>query len=394
MAARLGPIRALKRWVFLSAAVLLALTPMFVSTPSAGAAPAPTFNCTLTVPANPLTAAGLSTPYVLSGDNGLCTEADPNHAAFVQATIVDGAGGLSVYNPLVITAGTTPAAPPVVPVLPADAVVALWAGFNGNTLTVDGPGAGAWVNGLPGSPFGQVAWANGPAFFRAAAARNANVGPLGTGLDGLPCPTTRSFRIVDQDPSDNVTTRYRINAAGQTAQDNAANAGVGALIANGSDNRLLDNFIDPAIGCKPPTAPDLTNPGEVATSQGLNELLAMQQDPPLALVPTNDPMTLLNNGEMSVLKTDLYRLGVGQPLVKMSATGVARRFCGLLQGIAPASIARDAPFTNGKPSPDPAQDLTMFLQGRLAASLQLLGCPAHSHTPGHPHRERGPHHRN
>jgi hypothetical protein len=52
--------------------------------------------------------------------------------AFVQATILDPATGApSVYDPLVITQGTTPADAPTVPALPANAVMTIEFGFNG-----------------------------------------------------------------------------------------------------------------------------------------------------------------------------------------------------------------------------------------------------------------------
>ena len=59
-----------------------------------------------------------------------------NLGAFVQATILNPATGqLSVYEPLVITKGTRPAVTPVVPKLPAGAVVTIDFGFNGTNLT-------------------------------------------------------------------------------------------------------------------------------------------------------------------------------------------------------------------------------------------------------------------
>src|SRR6266581_4717710 len=77
-------------------------------------------NCDIVVPANPLSAQGLATPYQLTGPAGTsaansgCTMTNAaNLGAFVQATILDPrTGALSVYNPLVITQGTTPAVPP------------------------------------------------------------------------------------------------------------------------------------------------------------------------------------------------------------------------------------------------------------------------------------------
>ncbi len=147
--------------------------------PSATAtAPAPAANdsCEIIVPAHPLSAAGLATPYQLSGPDGEspaasgCTEDNPDLGAFVQATILDTAtGALSVYEPLVITRGTTPAAAPVVPALPKGAVVTIDFGFNDANLTQVGATRralrqGHCVNGLHGSIFGQVSFCNGTAF--------------------------------------------------------------------------------------------------------------------------------------------------------------------------------------------------------------------------------------
>ncbi|HJY70874.1 MAG TPA: hypothetical protein VJ347_03765, partial [Streptosporangiaceae bacterium] len=202
---------------------------------SASATPAATQNasanadCELIVPARPLTATGLATPYQLTGPGGQdpaasgCTQANPNLQAFVQATILDPATGrLWVYEPLVITAGTNPAVAPVRPRLPKDAVVNLMFGFNGTNLRLaaarDGAqpgdplgtlGGAKCVNGLGDSLFGQVAHCNSVPFY-AAAGRAIKAGRLRiprTGRSpqtGQPCPTTRSFQLVDQDPSDNV----------------------------------------------------------------------------------------------------------------------------------------------------------------------------------------------
>src|SRR5437899_1155090 len=70
-------------------------------------------DCTLIVPADPLTAMGLATPYQLvatNANNGPCHEANKAQAAFVQAAIFDPATStISVYNPLVVDQGTQPA---------------------------------------------------------------------------------------------------------------------------------------------------------------------------------------------------------------------------------------------------------------------------------------------
>src|SRR6266851_3539470 len=158
-------------------------TPCPTVTPSATAtAPVAAANvsCDIIVPADPLSAAGLATPYQLTGAGGMtaaasgCTTANSaNLGAFVQATILDPAtGALSVYSPLVITQGTAPAAAPVVPALPANAVVTIDFGFNGTNLTQVGATSAALQQGncadnLNGSLFGQVSFCNGAAFFQA-----------------------------------------------------------------------------------------------------------------------------------------------------------------------------------------------------------------------------------
>ena len=96
---------------------------MLTARPAAADAPAVNVNCTLIVPADPLTAEGLAAPYQLTATDpasGPCNEANTSQTAFVQGAVLDPATGkISVYNPLVIDAGTQPAVAPVVPVLPA-----------------------------------------------------------------------------------------------------------------------------------------------------------------------------------------------------------------------------------------------------------------------------------
>ena len=321
-----------------------------------------------------------------------------------------------MYEPLVITAGTNPAVAPVRPRLPKDAVVNLMFGFNGNNLqlaearpassTAAQPGTlpgtlaeAKCVNGLDDSLFGQVAYCDSVPFYaaadRALAAGKLRIPKTGRSPQtGQACPTTRSFQLVDQDPSDNVTTRYLLTATGQTAQDSAANAallpGAGA-IDNGSDNTLLDSFVLPALGCAAFTAPDLSNAGRPGTSQTLDELsAAASQRAPIALVPENDPMTTAN-GALSRPKTNLYRLGVGQPLVTGASNepfGDSRaggqqadtpaNFCANMLNIQTAFIAANRSRFSAGPSPVPAtgNNLFTFMAARLSASFTNLGCGA------------------
>ena len=366
--------------------------------------------CDIIVPAHPLTAQGLATPYQLTGPSGGSSAAtgcqmsnSVNLGAFVQATILNTqTGALSVYNPLVITAGTTPAVKPVVPKLPKHAVVTIDFGFNGTFLLQQGatPGAlseGNCVDGTPGSPFGQVSFCNGINFFNTALqleragrltipsagiARNivASGGALGTGRE---CPTTRNFDMIDQDPSDNVTTKYLFDpATGQTAQDTTANAArmSGAqVLVNGSDNALIDDFLDPALGCTPLMAPDLGNHGTMATSQALDELLAAANQPArVALVPENDEMVLDNGGNFDVAKTDLYRAEIGQAPVdsQSNASSSPQMFCQNMVNIQTPFIAANEKVFAAWPSPVPTVGDTLytFMANRLASSFDNLNC--------------------
>jgi hypothetical protein len=323
--------------------------------------------------------------------------------AFVQATILDPAtGALSVYNPLVITKGTKPAVKPVVPKLPRHAVVTIDIGFNGAILRQAGatPNAlaeGRCTDGMPGSPFGQVSFCNGPAFFKAAAALEragklrvpfvgmskrmvVTGGALGTGRE---CPTVRNFDMVDQDPSDNVTTSYLLDpATGRTAADTAANKArmPGAkVLENGSDNALIDDFLDPALGCAPFEAPDLGNHGAPTTSQALDELFAARNEPKnAALVPENDGMVLDLGGGIDLAKANLYRSEIGQPLVtsQNQQSSSPQMFCQNLINIQGAFVAANQNLLTTQPSPVPTagDSLYTFLAGRLQGSFDNLNC--------------------
>ena len=362
--------------------------------PTAAPAPAaPNPDCSLVVPANPLSASGLATPYQLVATDaagGKCDEADTAQSAFVEATILNPAtGALSVYRPLVVDQGADPAAPQVVPTLPANAVVGIWFGFNGGNLTLRSHGNslrhGNCTNGAHNSIFGQFAFCNAQTFFTAANAAitkgQIKIPALTKGKDGLPCMTTRDYGLIDQDQSDNVISSYLVRPNGRVAQNNATNAARlrdATTLVNGSDNLLLDGFVDPALGCKPWTVPDLTNPGQQVSSLALNELFAAaNQQAPIALVPANDPMALLND-KQNLVKTSLYRSGVDQPAITGTKSDVPTptTYCSNLLTVGAKRIQQDRNFFVKAPSPDPgaANSLYTFLASRWSGSLTNLAC--------------------
>ncbi len=380
---------------------ILVILPHFQSQ----AATATNASCTLIIPANPLSAQGLATPYQLAATNpadGPCNEANVNQSAFVQADILDPATGqITTYEPLVIDQGTQPAVAPVVPKLPANAVVGIWFGFNATILTLKnnararghggrgtyvhrfmnmrGGNQGNCVNGTPGSPFGQFSYCNAINFFRAAnAAIRAGllkIPALGTANDGQPCPTTRSFSIVDMDQSDNVQTTYLVTANGQTAQFSDANQAQlqnATRIGNPSDNALLTRFVDPALGCTPWTVPDLTNNNAPVSTLATDELMAAAtQQAPVALIPSGDEMVLVN-GNANLFKTNLYRMGVDQPPARNLNGASTAAYCQNLINVALPSLQRDMATFQNQPSPDggaTANSLFSFLANRLNATL-------------------------
>jgi hypothetical protein len=278
-----------------------------------------------------------------------------------------------------------------VPTLPAGAVVTIEFGFNGTNLTQVGATAtalaqGNCVNGLNGSIFGQVSFCDGTQFFAAAnaaiAAGKLVVPAAGTSAKtGQACPTTRSFTMIDQDQSDNVTTKYLLTGTGTTAQFNAANqaALAGATtLSNGSDNALIAGFLDPTLGCTPFTAPDLSQAGTAATSQALNELSAAKsQAAPIALVPENDEMVLVNNA-FSATKTNLYRSNVGQPPISAAndAADSPASYCQNMVNLqTPFLNTNQALLATGTtPVPAVGTNLLTFLANRLNMSFTNLNC--------------------
>jgi hypothetical protein len=354
----------------------------------------PNPNCTLIIPADPLSAKGLATPYQLTATDpgqGACSESNTAQSAFVQAAVFDPAtNSISIYNPLVVDRGDAPLVPPVQPTLPAGAIVGIWFGYNGDDLTLRAAGGQSLadakcVNGLNGNVFGQFAYCNAPAFFAAAnaaiAAGKLKVPAAGTASDGKPCPTVRDFFIVDQDQSDNLPTLYLVSPRGHLSQftkKNQAQHPSSVPLGNPSDNRLTDAFVDPAMGCKPWTAPDLADPGSQVSALPLNELQArMTQPAPVAIVPDGDPMTLVN-GNLSLTKTNLYRQGADMPTGNSYFDGDTARYCRQMLRIAPQRmLANQKPLTAfATPDAGAANSLYTFLAQRFVATYQLLDCAA------------------
>ncbi|KAJ1557850.1 hypothetical protein HK096_005028 [Nowakowskiella sp. JEL0078] len=328
-------------------------------------------DCVLTVPKDPLSAKGLATPYTVKG----CDQANTEQTSFVEGAVFDPATNtISIYNPLVINEGSNPEVSPVPPILPKNAIVALWFGSNGDTLTLTGSGASSCVNGLGKSVFGQFAYCNAVKFFNAA--KNFPINNLGVANDGEPCPTTRDFFVIDQDESDNTFTSYLLNA-GKLLQNTAENRKKfpkSTVIKNGSDERLV-TLLNTALGCTSLTAPDLADNGAPISALALNELQAQaKQASPIAIVPDNDPMVLVN-GKANTLKRNLYRQGVDQSI---GISGDPKTYCQNLLKIQPARLLKNraALENTASPAPGTASNLFTFMCQRFINSFNAdnLNC--------------------
>jgi hypothetical protein len=368
----------------------------------------PDATCDIIVPAKPLSAQGLATPYELTGPSGMtpaqsgCEMSNgAKLGAFVQAAILDPAtGALSVYEPLVLTQGTRPDTPDMKlkpPVIPADAVVTIDFGFNGKNLVQVGATPATLadahcVSGQAGSPFGRTSFCNGVNFFHAVQQAEQKgllkVPSPGTSDKIAPsggdrsCPVISNFEVAGLEPGESVTTTYLLNPlTGQTTQNNATYQGyvAGATLLHGnSANAVLDQYVDPILGCTPFEAPDLSNGGVPTFSEALDEIAAGAHPPKTAaLVPENDPV-VMDGGKSDQAKTDRYREELGQPPVssQRDKASAPAMYCQNLVDIQTPFLSANQKLLAAGQSPVTATagNLLTFLANDLSASFTSLGC--------------------
>jgi len=360
----------------------------------------PAGTCFLSVPAHPLTIKGLATPYILSGtaaqsDNpGGCTEASPNTGILVQAAILAPDGKAYVYDPLVITQGTAPQVAPVVPVIPQGSKVAIWVGSDDVNTQLIGDGASRFINGADGSNFGQMAYSKSAIKFFADATADIKAGklvvpPLGVQSDGVACPTVSSFEVGDQDPQDNNPTTGLTNGT-LVAQNTAANRAAfpgDYVFTTGSDNELLDGFIDPALNseggsCHPWEIPSLDDPGAYEPTLAFDQLqAAFEQSDPL-VTEVSDEMTLAGSGVVngisylglheSQVKTHAYQQGVDG---NTNANDSEATYCQGLDSIFPPFLVANKAAFEAAPSLQAGQNLANFLAQRFADATWPMPLP-------------------
>lgn len=348
-------------------------------------------NCILEVPDNPLTT-GLFDLWFVSSDNPNilnCTQLLPEKAVFVEATIIDkDTGKFFIYYPLVVDKGTQPAILPERVNLPVNNNIVIHFGTNNNAIklvssinNIDILGNNNCVNGFNDSIFGQFAYCNAISFFNDVNSMihdlKINIPFIPNSNKGILCPTIRYFGIVDQDQSDNVLSSYIITNDNKVAQNTFINnkiLNVKNIVGNGSDNRLLNVFINPAIGCISFIASTIIEKNIYKSSLALNEIQAntygnVNID---ALIPANNPMTLVN-GKQSIEKINNYRVGVNQPLLQNLNVVNDINYCTNMENNSIFFLSTYInEFINYK---SPTNDnLLIFLCDRFTNSWILLNC--------------------
>ena len=163
---------------------------------------------------------------------------------------------------------------------------------------------------------------------------------------------------------------------------------------NGSDNTLLDTFMDPVLGCTPFQAPDLANNSQPTSSQALDELLAEKNKPRMqALVPENDEMTLDGAGQFDVAKTNLYRAELGQAPISAAnnRSDSPAEYCQNMVNVQTPFLAGQPGAAGDRPvAGDRGGQQPVHLPGEPAQHvLHQPGLPElRPHRPGHGHAER------
>ena len=303
-------------------------------------------NCTLAVPANPLSAQGLATPWQLGDGCSMANAA--TEGAFVEATILAPNGQVQVYNPLVVTAGTTAAAPPVAPTIARGSQVIIDVGFNGTNLVLQGQGArqGRCVDALGQSVIGQVSACNAVNFYNLAnfeiARGTLTVPPAGTSARRPAVPDHAQLRRGRPGPE-----RQRDHLVPDQRQrpDRAEHRG-----QRGRERHRPPPWSTAATtSCSPPSSTRPTGARRSArpTPPTRRVPLVRRRSTSSApastsrgrsrSVPPNDEMTLVN-GAFSIAKTNVYRSLVDQPMLpaNANATQVAADYCQNLVNIQPA----------------------------------------------------------
>jgi hypothetical protein len=354
-------------------------------------------DCIIEVPNNALNKGLFKTWFVSTSPNSLlpCSQLIEGAEVFIEVTIFDiDNNRFYVYNPLVIDSGTVPAIAPDIGTLPVNNVVVIHFGTNAESITLvpdssssssSGPNSlkkANCVNGLPnGSIFGQFAYCNAVNFFKVVN-NNINLGllsiqSLGNTKLGEQCPSVRSFSIVDQDQSDNVITEYVITTDSKLAQNTPGNRNIlkgMKIVKNGSDNKLLTDFINPSIGCISLTGLDLVDKITEKSTLALNELQAVQQIGDVAIIPPTDPM-VLDNDQESLTKTNLYRVGVNQPILLNITKQEGINYCNNMQKNAiNFFINYNTDLSNYNSPSKKANNLLNFLSTRYITSWSQLNC--------------------
>jgi len=191
----------------------------------------------------------------------------------------------------------------------------------------------------------------------------------------MPCPTSRDFFTVDAQQSSGLISSYIITKSSLIAQNtitNMKNLGIQVLsnLTNIATDEVVLADIITALGCTQWKVKDLTDPNNVnnLTTLATNEIqAAAYQASPIALVPNNDLMTIIN-GQQSVQKVNAYRSGCDQPGIQTLIQADGTAYCQNLYYVTPKRLNLNSALFSKYPSPNPniATNLYAFLCYRFS----------------------------
>ena len=374
--------------------------------------------CGITIPADPLTAVGLSSPFIIAdtietfsasqykslNTHNYCNTLNYKSTVLIDALILDvDTGNILIYQPLVANDMNQVAFPTRFPILPTNFIIAYWFTSNGmpivflNTNSTNSINDGQCVFGDGVSIFGIFGYCNAINFFTSAnsliAANILKIPQVGNTIYKVPCLTTRHFGFVSEDQGTGVYSSYIVtkdNKVAQNTQYNRHILNVSNIIENTiSNNRLLNKIIYPVIGCNAFTVVDLTEitpgsyggfPSVQSSSLALNELFAMKD---FALIPSGSPMVLqldtMTNTQsyIDLQKFINYRGGLNQHFVNgLNYPQDTINYCKNMYSIAGPylGIHGNELFIAQSPNKSFANNLLNFMAHRFVNSWSRLNC--------------------
>lgn len=337
--------------------------------------------CSVIVPNNPLTEIGLSTPYILKSFKNSSLNCNiGNNSIFIEAVILDlNNGNYEVYNPIIIDEYIVDYKV-IKPIIPENSIIGIW--FSSNNLKFRLTGStdsyniinsvidGNCIDGIENSPFGNFAYCNAYYFFLKANSlvnKNIiNIKPLKNN-----CLTTRSYAFIPRYEISSISSYSYIildnNTLIQNEIFNITN-NYKKIININSNNRLLNDFINPSTNCIINNFKNCLAFNEIYSSYTINENNQ-------ALIPYNHPNVLVN-GKINLEKLNYYRIGFNQKTINTVDNYENVNFCNNIYNDALNYMYENYDYLNNFSSPDYkiATNLLNYICNRFIETWKILDC--------------------